>query len=372
MSLYAIHMLNDRSGSPRVLAACLREAVAQGANPILLCSKGPGFLSNIPGVEQRTIPYRLGSNKAETLVRYFHAQIWLFLHLLFRLQAGDAVYCNTLLPMGAALAGKLRGMRVVYHLHEPSVRPRALHLLLYAVAKWTATEALYVSDFLRAALPLPSAACYTVHNRLDADFTLGLASIRAAHPKAEQPTAVLLSSLRAYKGLEALRQLAKTCPEWQFRLVTPEPVEAAAAFYGGSMPDNLKAIQGNGDVRPEYAQAWCVLNLSLPDAWVESFGMTILEGMAFGIPAIVPPVGGPMELVQNGSNGYGIDPNNSTAIAQRLREWSTRPEHYAAACRSAQQAFAERQADASSEAWRSALFGPADDELLAEERTLAA
>ena len=43
---------------------------------------------------------------------------------------------------------------------------------------------------------------------------------------------------------------------------------------------------------------------------VETFGMTILEAMPYGIPAIVPNVGGPLELVQHGYNGYCVDVRN--------------------------------------------------------------
>lgn len=372
MSLYAIHMLNDRSGSPRVLAGWLREAVAQGANPLLYTSQGPGLLSGIHGVEHRTLPYRLGRNKAETLLRYFYAQAWLFFHLLFRLKSGDAVYCNTLLPMGAALAGAFRRVRVIYHLHEPLVRPKALHALLHTVARSTASDALYVSDFLRRALSMPKARCQTVPNRLDPMFLADLQHIRQSHPRNQNPTAVLLSSLRDYKGLEPLRLLAKACPEWQFRLVTPEPTHAVLAFYGGDCPANLQPVQGTGDIRPEYARAWCVLNLSLPDAWVESFGMSILEGMAFGLPAIVPPVGGPLELIQHGINGYTMDARDTAGIRDILQGWATNPETYAAACRAAADAFAERHTGSAAERWRTALFGPADDDVLARERPLAA
>ena len=40
--------------------------------------------------------------------------------------------------------------------------------------------------------------------------------------------------------------------------------------------------------------------------------------MAFGIPVIVPPVGGPSELVNNGQEGFLIDSRNSDQIAEKI------------------------------------------------------
>lgn len=63
-----------------------------------------------------------------------------------------------------------------------------------------------------------------------------------------------------------------------------------------------------------------VLNLSRPDAWVETFGLTVIEAMAYGIPVIVPPVGGIAELVENGINGYKADSRNVNHVSHLLKE----------------------------------------------------
>lgn len=48
---------------------------------------------------------------------------------------------------------------------------------------------------------------------------------------------------------------------------------------------------------------------------VETFGMTILEAMAYGIPAIVLNVGEPMEIVSDGYNGYCIDVSDVDVVS---------------------------------------------------------
>lgn len=61
------------------------------------------------------------------------------------------------------------------------------------------------------------------------------------------------------------------------------------------------------NTHPFYQEASIILNLSDVNLWVETFGLTILEGMAYQLPAIVPPVGGVIELVEENKNGFLID-----------------------------------------------------------------
>ena len=67
-----------------------------------------------------------------------------------------------------------------------------------------------------------------------------------------------------------------------------------------------------------YAEASAVLNLSRVDLWVETFGLTLLEAMWFGVPVIVPPVGGPAELVSDGVQGFLVDSRDGPLLRERL------------------------------------------------------
>lgn len=57
-----------------------------------------------------------------------------------------------------------------------------------------------------------------------------------------------------------------------------------------------------------------MLNLFPPDHWVETFCLTSLEEMAFGIPVIALPVGGPLEVVSDGQ----IDPRQGDVLALKV------------------------------------------------------
>ena len=65
------------------------------------------------------------------------------------------------------------------------------------------------------------------------------------------------------------------------------------------------------------------MNLTNPAMVVETFGMTILEAMSYGIPVIAPPVGGPAEIVQDGENGYTADVRNTQQMDVLLQQLAT-------------------------------------------------
>jgi glycosyltransferase involved in cell wall biosynthesis len=42
--------------------------------------------------------------------------------------------------------------------------------------------------------------------------------------------------------------------------------------------------------------------------------------MAYGLPAIVPPVGGILEVIEDGITGFAVDARDSSKLNQRLHE----------------------------------------------------
>lgn len=89
-------------------------------------------------------------------------------------------------------------------------------------------------------------------------------------------------------------------------------------FVENFKPNNLDIHGRQADITPFYSNASLVVNLSRPDLVIETFGLTILEAMAFGIPVIVPPVGGPVELVDDGQQGFMIDCRESEKLAEKV------------------------------------------------------
>ncbi len=68
--------------------------------------------------------------------------------------------------------------------------------------------------------------------------------------------------------------------------------------------------------------------LNYNEQWVETFGMTLLEGMQYGLPAIAPPVGGCTEFIETNVNGYQIDQRNLPLIIEKINALNSDKELY--------------------------------------------
>lgn len=61
---------------------------------------------------------------------------------------------------------------------------------------------------------------------------------------------------------------------------------------------------------------------TLEDTW----GMVVLEAMAFGKPVLCSKFAGASEMVQEGKNGYLFDPRNSDQLAELMQQFIDKPE----------------------------------------------
>lgn len=319
------HLLNDRSGSPKVLAAAITGLCAgkEGAH-LFVGSDGTGCLDET-GIPITRYWYRRGTNRLVTLFTYFLSQVSLFLRLLrMRDLPRDAVlYVNTLLPFGAALFGAMTRRTVIYHLHEVSVTPAPLRWFLIGIARLTARRLIYVSDFHHSCLPISSVPASTVYNALDRAFANRASTAPPYRPRRDGRFRVLmLASLRDYKGVPEYVALAARfadSPDLTFDLVANDDETAIRRYFANLLlPANLTVHPRTGDPAAHYAEASLVLNLSRPDQWLETFGLTLLEAMAFGIPVIAPPVGGPLELVSDGQEGFLVDSRQADLLYQKV------------------------------------------------------
>lgn len=318
------HLLNDRSGSPQVLRSVISVLAQPGdGSRLLLGSDGNGCLSAVPVPVFRYWYWR-APVRLLTLFTFFLSQCCLLLRLLCMrgIERDAVVYVNTLLPFGAALYGWLTGRPVIYHLHEVSVTPGALQWFLTTIARLTASRLIYVSDFHRACLPIAGVPAVTVHNALDAAFLSRAMASQYRHRRDGRFNVLMLASLRDYKGVPEFialaRQLAQRA-DLHFDLVVNDDEGAIRRYFSAtSVPSNVTIHPRSSDPAAFYARASLVLNLSRPDQCVETFGLTLLEAMAFAIPVIAPPVGGPLELVDDGHQGFLIDCRHGDELAEKV------------------------------------------------------
>ena len=232
------------------------------------------------------------------------------------------IYVNTLLPFGAALYGRITGHRVVYHLHEVSISPAPLRWFLVAVARCSASDLIYVSDFHRNCLPIGTVPAHTICNALDTAFLTRAETSCYQQIRGGVFTVLMLASLRDYKGIPELLALASSLlnrPDIRFELVCNEDKDVISRYFlDKQVPSNVAINPRASDTIPYYERSSLVLNLSRPDEWVETFGLTLLEAMAFGVPVIAPPVGGPAEIVSDGVEGYLVSSYEVERISELI------------------------------------------------------
>jgi glycosyltransferase involved in cell wall biosynthesis len=317
--IIAVHLLNDFSGSPYTFSQALNGLQLQGYEIHLFTAtpSGNGFLNEIWGIFTHQLYHRTTSNKWLNRAWFLVCQIFLFFRVLAFTRSGDIVYINSMFPFGAAIAGRLKGCKVLYHIQEVSIRPILLKRWLLFVINHTASHCLYVSEYTRqhssskvagTVVPnvLPLSFIERVTNNIEAGEQLF--------------TVLMLCSLRRSKGLYEFVHCACRLPEMRFELVLNASQRAIDSFFAGRyLPPNLYIHEAQSNVHPFYSRASVVVNLSLPAEWIEPFGMTALEAMYYRKPVIVPIVGGIAELVEDKINGFCVDAGNIDEVVEKIQ-----------------------------------------------------
>lgn len=339
MKVVCFHLYNDFSGSPKVLRMVLEGLTAKNIHVELVTSRGRGALSELSkyGVRIFTYPYRFSQNPVLTMIQYVGVQFYLFFFALrYTFSRQTVFYINTILPIGAAIAGRLIGKQVIYHYHENAFVKGAFYKLLARAMQMLASRIICVSEYQRSFLRRQKNV-HVVPNAVPVDFVQRLSP--SSNEAFDRKCILMLGSLKRYKGIFVFMDLAKQLPDYSFELVLNENAENVSLFrqenHIGSIR-NLKVYSRQSDVAPFYNRASVVLNLSNKDLSIETFGLTALEAMSAGLPVIVPTVGGIAEMVENGVNGYKIDCSDLESIEEHIRQLLSNKDLY---CRLSDNAF---------------------------------
>jgi glycosyltransferase involved in cell wall biosynthesis len=264
----------------------------------------------------------------------FVSQLLLFFKLLRYSRKNVVFYINTLMPWGAALAAWVMRKRVIFHIHEISVNPRALNFWCKWVAKNTADDIIYVSEFIKRKKNISIGRKHLVHNALSPKFV----AKTIPNFRRDEFTILMLCNLKVYKGVIEFVQIARFLPQYKFEMVLNATDDDINAFFKNiRFSENLIIHSSQPTVHRFYARASLVINLSHPDKWLESFGMTVLEAMNYGLPVIVPPRGGISELVIDEYNGYHLPYTDLDKIVSTIIKIAENPELYMKLCNGAKE-----------------------------------
>lgn len=303
-----IHLYNDRSGSPTVLSHVIATARSLDINFHLFTSgHKDGVLS---GEREQTtaIFYRRSEQKLVTLAYYIVGQIQLFFSCLRHgMENKECLfYINTFMPFGAALAAKVLNRKTLFHIHETTVNPPILKWFLRFVVSHTATQVIFPSNYLKEVEQFKKVSQLVIHNpvRLPQD-------IHAKQLNLSSFEILMICSMKRYKGVFHFLDLASKFlddAKYRFTMVlNATDSEIKAFFEGAVIPSNVTLHSRQSELHKYYLKADLLLNLSPPNQVIESFGLTIVEAMSYGIPVIAPPIGGPAEIVRDLMDGFLIN-----------------------------------------------------------------
>jgi phosphatidylinositol alpha 1,6-mannosyltransferase len=120
------------------------------------------------------------------------------------------------------------------------------------------------------------------------------------------------------------------------RLAPEKQVERLAGVC--RLPGVRVIIVGDGPARPklerelagavflgrrtghDLARVYASLDLFVHSGPFETFGLTVQEAMASGLPVVAPAAGGPLDLVRHGQSGYLVPPRDERALRERVYE----------------------------------------------------
>ena len=319
--IVAVHLLNNYTGSPLVLSHALAAFKQGGWEVHLHTNKGPGFLDNVEVDQQIHAWYVWHPNKYRRLIHFFLSQFLVFFSLLRYWRQPVIIYANTILPFGAGLAGWLMRKRVIYHIHETEFQPPAFTKLLLWVIRKTANKLIFVSRYLQEYHHFPGIKQTVIYNALSPDFVEKATKISKNNAQGDEFEILMMCSLKKAKGIFEFIELAHKLPKLHFTLVISSTEEHISSFLGEiDLPSNLTLKPLQKDVHPFYAKADLLLSLSHPDEWPETFGMTIVEGLTYGLPAIVPAIGAPLEIIEEGKQGFHLNVDQLDQIADKIWE----------------------------------------------------
>jgi phosphatidylinositol alpha 1,6-mannosyltransferase len=124
--------------------------------------------------------------------------------------------------------------------------------------------------------------------------------------------------LAVEKRVDLLAQVA-TLPGVRLVIVGSGPVEAAVRRV---VPSALFLGQRGGE---HLARIYASLDVFVHGGPHETFGQTLQEAAASGLPVVAPAAGGPLDLVQDGRTGFLVTPDDPAALAGAVARLAADP-----------------------------------------------
>jgi glycosyltransferase involved in cell wall biosynthesis len=238
------------------------------------------------------------------------------------------------------LIGKLLGMKTIAHLHggrfqqfyresSPLLRGairrnlRRADVVIALSDNWKNSLLEEVEHHLRVEV---------VNNSVDTLFAQALQNGRATLPRTAN-TILFMGNLGRHKGvydiLQAVPLVLDKHPDVRFVFAGEEDkkgerVKIEQRYHEMGLEKNVHFL-GLVTGQTKLALFRQAMLFVLP-SYIENLPYALLEAMAMGLPLVTTPVGAIPEIVENGRNGFLIQPGDYVALADRIVKLLDNPE----------------------------------------------
>ena len=273
-----------------------------------------GFpVHEVPAIAYRQFPVGLPSPHVQRLIASF---------------APDVVHAASPFLLGAqaiAAAGRLGIPSVAIFQTDVAGYARRNHLGAATAFAWRIVRWIHEGAALTLVPSSASMADLTAAGiRRLARWGRGVDLVRYHPANRHEPAAVALRDQLAPNGETVIGYVGRIAPEKQverFRALRGLPgIRIAIVGDGPSVPSAKRALAGMPVTwlgrlgGAELAAAYASFDVFVHTGTEETFGQTLQEAFASGVPVIAPRSGGPIDLVEHGVNGFLFDKTDDPGL----------------------------------------------------------
>ena len=302
----------------------LRGLHEQGVENLLVCSKGSAIATEAqPFAKVIEIPMH---GDVDVLFG------WRLLQTLRR-ERPDLVHAHSRrgADLWGALAARIAGIPALVTRRVDNPEPGWLARLKYRQFTHVVTISNGIRDVLLAeGVPADHVTC--IHSAVDIDAWQGEEDRDWLNREFNLPpggkVVAVIAQLIERKGhrflFEALPKILDQVPNAHFLILGKGPLET-------ELKELCKALQIESHVlfagfRDDLQRIMPNLDLVVHPALMEGLGVSLLQAAACGVPIVAGRAGGIPEIVEDGVNGYLVEPGNADVLVGPITELLSNPE----------------------------------------------
>ena len=270
-------------------------------------------------------------------VKLFIEIIWLT--VLFKRRRVALVHVNTSSVIGPLIAARLCRVPAICHLREIRVSPRIIGRALVSTVNLLASHVISISkavaDFANTGWIKPL-SLEIIHDGLEYEgrWTKDEGRLSCLVPRLSvlgiPPGCKVVSvvgRITFWKGIhvfiDAAKIVLRSLPDTYFLIVGASDTKQSAKYQKRLKDDVRKSAISNriiftGFVNDIHEILHRTDVFVLPSVYPEPFGMIVIEAMLAGKPVVATSHGGPIELIEDGKEGFLVKPNDHRQLAEKI------------------------------------------------------